>query len=905
MDYADNHLSRVVQQQIPLLKLAVNVAVIGSEFCSVDQLMELVRKAKVEELSIFVQTRDFNCYYGCYDNNNWYNDDSFEKVTTFYEFPYSITEAKWLRSLTVQGCKFTGKNFISNNNAGMYSSLQQLYLSRILLFDEEALSNIASCCPEIEIIEFNCCSFWIESLMLLEFLKLKKASVVGKQDFLDSLIYLCVLSIHKNEFVLDELEAIKTSQPKSVHVQVEISYVNSTWKRSTAFADGLVWSTCPATLSVTGYCYDFVKLKSINRRYFDLQYLCEKLAKKSRDKSCCDQQLCNKCWWHNINDFEVKHKIEDMTQNLTSLMEMIKPSRTSLSGWISPIDLDRFSELPEHIIHHILSFLPIKDIVRARILSKTWKSLSNSYEILLDLDYDHNSFALELLLDTEIVPEIDEIRDRFMDYADNHLSRVVQQQIPVLKLAVNVAVIGSEFCGVNQLMELVRKAKVEELSIFVQTRDFHWYDDDDVVFEQGMYSSLQQLCLSQVLLFSDEVLSNIANCCPEIEVIEFDCCFFWISILQLSKFPKLKKAIVEGRQGNLQSVDITETNLESFCCNSLDLDCLMNLAACSNIRVLELSQCYISEPDLLKDLTTSFPLLEKAELFDVMHYTEVFDRITAANSHLKSLKLLFNRVIQKISINCPKLSHFDYIGAGFEEVYLDCPRLRTCYYNSSKVPRKILLDLPTDIQYNVFSFSVYYKLGKSWFINIRKFLEHIAGCDTVYLRLDWHSLSPDMADEFVLDEFEGVQTFKPKNVHLQLKIYFVEDISQFLAAFVDGLVWSTRPTTLRVGCDCYEFVKYLCEKLAEKSRDKSCCDQQLCNKYWWHNISDFEVKYKKEDMTHNLTSLVEMTKQSRKGLSGRLRPVDLMPFCFKFEWNSTERFTAKFLVEMARSNLNT
>ncbi|KAL2941876.1 F-box/LRR-repeat protein 15 [Bienertia sinuspersici] len=468
-----------------------------------------------------------------------------------------------------------------------------------------------------------------------------------------------------------------------------------------------------------------------------------------------------------------------------------------------------------------------------------------------------------------------------MDAADNHLSRVVQQQIPMLKLAVNVGVIGSEFCGVNQLMELVRKAKVEELSIFVQTRDFHWYDDD-VVFEQGckfisnnnsgMYSSQQQLCLSQILLFSDEVLSNIAKCCPEIEVIEFDCCFFWISILQLSKFPNLKNATVEGHQGNLQSVDIRETYLET---------------ACSNIRVLELNQCYISEPDLLKDLTTSFPLLEKAELFDVMHYTEVFDRITTANSHLRSLKLLSNRVIQKISINCPKLRYFSHIGAGIEEVYLDCPKLRTCYYNLRDVPRKILLDLPTDIQYNVFSFSVDYKLGKSWFISIRKFLEQIAGCDTVYLRLDWHSPSPDMADEFVLDEFEGVQTFKPKNVHLQLKIYYFEDTSQFSAAFVDGLVWSTRPTTLSVGCDCYEFVK------------------QLCNKYWWHNISDFEVKHKKEDMTQNLASLVEMTKQSRRGLSGRLRPVDLMPFCFKFEWHSTEQFTAKFLVEMARSNLNT
>ncbi|KAL2940685.1 hypothetical protein RDABS01_029035, partial [Bienertia sinuspersici] len=570
-------------------------------------------------------------------------------------------------------------------------------------------------------------------------------------------------------------------------------------------------------------------------------------------------------------------------------------------------DSDRFSELPEDIIHYILSFLPIKDVVRARILSKTWKSLNNSYEIMLDLHYDHNSFALELLLDSEIEPEIDEIRDKFMHYADNHLSRVVQQQIPVLKLAVNVAVIGSEFCGVNHLMELVRKARVEELSIFVQTQDFHWYDDE-VVFDEGiilyefpysiteakwlrsltlqgckfisnnnsgMYSSLQQLYLSQVLLFSDEALSNIANCCPEIEVIEFDCCFFRIDNLKLSKFPKLKKATVKGDHSNLQSVDITETNLESFWCNSLDLDCLMNLAACSNIRELKLKQCNIGL-DLLKDLTTYFPLLENAKLSSVIPYTEVLDRITVANPHLRSLKLLFDRVIQEISINCPKLSHFDYTGAGFEEVYLDCPRLRTCYYDSREVPRLILLDSPTDMQYNFYRFDVDYKLDKSWFISIRKFLEQIARYNT--------------ADGFVLDEFEGVQAFKPKNVHLQVQIlYGGPETNQFSTAFVDGLVWITRPTTLSVGCDCYHFVKYLCEKIAEKSRDSSCCDQQLCSKYWWHNISDFEVKHKEKDMTQNLASLVEMTKQSRRGLSGRLRPVDLMPFHFKFEWHSIER----------------
>ncbi|KAL2941878.1 LRR receptor-like serine/threonine-protein kinase RCH1, partial [Bienertia sinuspersici] len=361
--------------------------------------------------------------------------------------------------------------------------------------------------------------------------------------------------------------------------------------------------------------------------------------------------------------------------------------RTSLVNklkfWINE-DLDRFRNCQNTSSTTSLSFVPIKDIVRARILSKTWKSLSNSYE----------NFS------------------QIHGFADNHLSRVVQQQIPVLKLAV----IGSEFCGVDQLMELVRILSGNN--------------------NAGMYSSLQQLYLSRILLFNEESLSNIASCCPEIEIIEFNCCSFGIESLMLSEFSKLKKAFVVGKQDFLDSVDIRETNLESFHCE--DVKCFINLAACSNIRVLELNQCYISEPDLLKDLTTSFPLLEKAGLSDVRTHEDL-DRITVANnSHLRSLKLLSNRVIQEISTDCPKLRNFKYIGAGFEKVYLDCQKLRICYYKSSwKVPRLILLDLLTDIQYSVFSLFVYYKLGKSSFISTKKILEQIPGCTNVYLHFNW------------------------------------------------------------------------------------------------------------------------------------------------------------------------
>lgn len=58
---------------------------------------------------------------------------------------------------------------------------------------------------------------------------------------------------------------------------------------------------------------------------FDIQYLCGKLAdKKSGKESCCEPHLCSKYWWHNIEDFEVKHQNKDMKEELTSLPEMYK-----------------------------------------------------------------------------------------------------------------------------------------------------------------------------------------------------------------------------------------------------------------------------------------------------------------------------------------------------------------------------------------------------------------------------------------------------------------------------------------------------------------------------------------------------------------------------------------------------
>jgi hypothetical protein len=53
---------------------------------------------------------------------------------------------------------------------------------------------------------------------------------------------------------------------------------------------------------------------------------------------------------------------------------------------------DRISQLPEHIIHHILSLLSTPEVVRLSVLSKTWHRVFNSFPIS---EFSSSSFLVE------------------------------------------------------------------------------------------------------------------------------------------------------------------------------------------------------------------------------------------------------------------------------------------------------------------------------------------------------------------------------------------------------------------------------------------------------------------------------------------------------------------------------
>ncbi|XP_074289967.1 F-box/LRR-repeat protein At3g58900-like isoform X2 [Silene latifolia] len=277
-------------------------------------------------------------------------------------------------------------------------------------------------------------------------------------------------------------------------------------------------------------------------------------------------------------------------------------------------NLDQISQLPESMILNILSRLPLEDSARASILSKTWKRFCSLYPILY---FDHNLFALQSLVAAKEGgggPDINQIRDMFMDHVDYQLSGAMLLDSPIRKIALTVAINDSMyFSRVDKCMELVRQINVEDLCITVQSADFMSKDviiRSSVVYElplpllaskglrsayiQGCkfgyetligdpinkYFSLQRLCLSHVFM-DEHVLENLITRCQGLgpasdcmEEVHIDCpslTFLDCSAYKLSELyvdcPKLREFNYSGSTVPDRVFCSPMANLEKSRCN--------------------------------------------------------------------------------------------------------------------------------------------------------------------------------------------------------------------------------------------------------------------------------------------------------------------------------------------------
>ncbi|GLU15095.1 hypothetical protein SLE2022_316210 [Rubroshorea leprosula] len=89
------------------------------------------------------------------------------------------------------------------------------------------------------------------------------------------------------------------------------------------------------------------------------------------------------------------------------------------------ITKDRFLDLPDEIVHHIPSYLPMKAVAQTAVLSRRWKHICYSYPVF---DFCQNSL-FDLHLDENIGRRFDEyIPPRYWETLEK-LTNIVDQKL--------------------------------------------------------------------------------------------------------------------------------------------------------------------------------------------------------------------------------------------------------------------------------------------------------------------------------------------------------------------------------------------------------------------------------------------------------------------------------------------
>ncbi|VFR02900.1 unnamed protein product [Cuscuta campestris] len=328
--------------------------------------------------------------------------------------------------------------------------------------------------------------------------------------------------------------------------------------------------------------------------------------------------------------------------------------------------LDRFSTLPEPVLHHILSFLPFPHIARCSIWSKTWNRICSSYPNI-DLVLHEENYPAKLH------------RHPFLDYIERILDQCLLRKVWIQKLELKLFPKLVELGPImDQWLGAAIERNVSELS-------FELYFDTNTVYslpvEVVVADSLKVLeirgckfedtcaCIdlprlwklntSQCQFASENVLNKILRGCPVLEHVEILNCEGAGTFLSVSCKPRLKHLHIGGL-GELERVEIFAASLETFICE-LNQPCVMDLAHCTHLKHLQLVGAILSDEYVpIQYLLSKLLHTEELHLWNC----QATDKIQISSSCLKKLIMSEYKVFPGAEIDTPNLLVLRFFASG-------------------------------------------------------------------------------------------------------------------------------------------------------------------------------------------------------------------------------------------------
>ncbi|PWA74057.1 ATPase, AAA-type, core [Artemisia annua] len=383
---------------------------------------------------------------------------------------------------------------------------------------------------------------------------------------------------------------------------------------------------------------------------------------------------------------------------------------------------DRISQVPEFIIHHIMSFLDSpKDRVRMSVLSRNWFAITASFPIL---DFDIGKFE-------EFIPsEKGNFRDKFFQYVEYTTSRFCQQNVSAHTIKLIAEVRDATHVDIlDKCLELVLLKGVQVLVVNIKNGVFLLSSSiprycvpnqllsassltsltlrgcelpSSLMADVVEFKSLKLLCLEWLHL-DEEVIKYLTTNCPLLEELIVRLCY-GIKRFCVYGLQNLQKVQIDS---GVEIIDIEAPNLRDISVTNAPH---INLASCKKLTTLTYSPYIPSKLGVLSDLLSNVPFIQNL----ILSLPYNCRKLKLSSSSLRKLVLIEKSELEEIDISTPNLLLFEY------HVDMNLPAL---------VVRESLQ--PT-AEIAIYS---HYCVNRHWFQKLKQFLDKKNGFKALKLQI--------------------------------------------------------------------------------------------------------------------------------------------------------------------------
>ncbi|KAM7263187.1 hypothetical protein ACFE04_000870 [Oxalis oulophora] len=318
-------------------------------------------------------------------------------------------------------------------------------------------------------------------------------------------------------------------------------------------------------------------------------------------------------------------------------------------------EVDRISELPEGILHHILSFLTLKQVKQLSLLSKAWKQVSITHPILNFTDQD----VLDVHLVIKDQSRLKQNLLTILNAVDQSLKPFRDRKLSIKEFELSLTQTYSDYLSpvlyLPRIYQLIQQAIDSNVQILTISTGF----DDDLdnlpqcdLFSRSFNTSLKKLNLRSVRLTDDQLPQSLFT---NLEVLTLSNCY-GLRKIDISGPTKLKK--IDLRL-NLELVHIEALSLVEALLYGQTLK-VLDIRQCKNIKYVTMVKTTIHAKWLDEGLDY-YPALESLNL-------SICELKVAkiSSNNLKSLDLYCLSGLAAIDLNTPSLTEFTYNGGNVD-----------------------------------------------------------------------------------------------------------------------------------------------------------------------------------------------------------------------------------------------